>query len=452
VTELVYPTLDLFSYDLRESLGQSADDVAKNRDIFIEKLPSDIDKNLLVELDEKYFEAEYVELLGRERIKPFESKIYDGYFYPVRLSDCYALLTDCSLKESQQDSNFNWLKDLKNLLNEKHKGKMGTFGQTWLFSAQLSCPMQDYENIAKNCYHALMPDNADWENNKTGQSQFLGGMLFELWYVSPDQINITDNHHVIITLFPSAENAKQAADFYTDWLRLFHYHHKAMWAYGQSQALKKRLKNSAGNIQHYREDLSNSAQLSSPKIMKKRLDKAWEIYSNNINNLIMLDDQSRTIKINWRNYQKRLGVLEKKTGNELHCLRSFSDDVENKYLEQVKRDYANLKPGFELLRNSIEYIRARAMVREEERQRTFMNYAAIGGIGLAVGAIVASISGQFPIETIAPDSVAGFIVFLLSTIGISDAWMPTSFSIVSSVGISLFSGLLTYLVIKFFNS
>jgi len=300
------------------------------------------------------------------------------------------------LKESQQSDNLQWLKELKNLLHEKHKGKTGTFGQTWLFSAQLSCPMQDYENIAKNCYHALMPDNADWENNKTGQSQFLRGMLFELWYVSPDQINIDDNHNVIIIFFPNEKAAKQAADFYPDWLRLFHYHHKIMWAYSQSQALKKRLKQSAGHIQKYRENLSSSEQLSSPEIMKKRLDKAWEIYSNNINNLIMLDDQSRTIKINWHNYQKRLVVLERKVGSNLNCLHIFVDDVDKKYLEQVKRDYANLKPGFELLRNSIEYIRARAMVREEERQRTIMNAAAVGGIGLAAGAIVASISSQFP--------------------------------------------------------
>jgi len=42
MTELVYPTLDLFSYDLQESLGQGADEIAKNLAILIEKLPNDI--------------------------------------------------------------------------------------------------------------------------------------------------------------------------------------------------------------------------------------------------------------------------------------------------------------------------------------------------------------------------------------------------------------------------
>ncbi len=39
MTKLIYPTLDLFLYDLREGFGQTAQEIEHNRQQFMQKLP-----------------------------------------------------------------------------------------------------------------------------------------------------------------------------------------------------------------------------------------------------------------------------------------------------------------------------------------------------------------------------------------------------------------------------
>ncbi|EDN70049.1 conserved hypothetical protein [Beggiatoa sp. PS] len=99
MTKLIYPTLDLFLYDLREGLGQSDAEMQQNRHGFLQKLPTTIDESAFIQQDEKYFEPEYVELFGEQRWLEFESKTHEGYYYPARLNDTYGLLLDCSLKK-----------------------------------------------------------------------------------------------------------------------------------------------------------------------------------------------------------------------------------------------------------------------------------------------------------------------------------------------------------------
>ncbi len=90
MADLIYPNLFLFLYDLRESLGESPEDLEKNRQIFASKLPENL-HNVLFKLD-GVIETEYLELLT-QRIEYFRDDIPDeGYYYPVRLNDTYGLL------------------------------------------------------------------------------------------------------------------------------------------------------------------------------------------------------------------------------------------------------------------------------------------------------------------------------------------------------------------------
>ena len=65
MTDLIYPNLFLFLYDLRQSLGESKEDLEKNRKIFASKLPENL-RNSLFQLD-SVIETEYLELLIQQK-------------------------------------------------------------------------------------------------------------------------------------------------------------------------------------------------------------------------------------------------------------------------------------------------------------------------------------------------------------------------------------------------
>lgn len=108
---------------------------------------------------------------------------------------------------------------------------------------------------------------------------------------------------------------------------------------------------------------------------------------------------------------------------------------------QVQTDHSNLTPELRLLENIIEYIRARVAIEEEHRDRSFQETIATWGIGLAAGAIVASVSGQFP------DTQVTKNLFDIIGLTISDIWYKPANSIVLSIGAAVLAGLVTKLVI-----
>jgi len=433
MTKLIYPTLDLFIYDLREGFGQTTQEIEHNRQQFMQKLPDTLDQTAFIQRDEKSFEPEYVELLDK-RIEPLrlpENYPGDGYYYPVRLSDTYGLLLDGSLKETQFDDDLTWLKDLHALLKTQIKNQTGTLGQTWLFSAQLPyLPLDQYKTLAKRCYQALIPDALNTDTYPE-HSDFLGGNLFEFWRYTGVA---TENHHILIIFYPDERAAKKGALFYPGWLRLWMYRHKMMWAYQQSRLLKKRLKEKAIEIQSCHQAISQHSTLPLDlKALQKTLYTAWEVLPRYTTDLSGLDDQTRTIEINLDNYDKRLNTLRKKAQQESLKLDQFSELVRNKYLRQVQKDHANLSPSLKLLENLIGYIQTMVAIEEEKRERAFQGTIATWGIGLAAGAIIASVSGQFPTDYHAYALTRPLNAFLADYLHLPVKWIVPSMSIILSI-------------------
>ena len=445
MTKFIYPTLDLFLYDLREGLGQTEEEVTENRLLFKKKLPKINDKQF-DERDEQAFEPEFAELFGARRYSDFDSEIYKGYYYPVRLNDTYGLLLDCSLKEEQQDTELQWIDDLRTYIDDKSNGQDATVGQTLMFSAQLpNVSAQEYEFFAKRCYEALMP-GADYETNKTGESEFLGGGLFECWKKSTfksDNMNM-ESHHVIIAFYPDEKAMEAASSLYPDLMRLLMFRHKMMWTYAQSRALKKRLKAGAVKIEACRKtlDLYSQQQFNVDKL-QEILNTAWRILSDYTTALNLLNHQASTMNTNLDNYRKRLAKIEGKVGQNLDLFKRFSDKVQEKYSLQLQTEHIHLTHEVRLLENIIEYIRARVAIEEERRDRSFQETIAIWGIGLAVGAIVASLSGQFPKEQLKEP----FIDVINSLFTMPNIWHEPGISIALSIGAALAAGLVTKLVI-----
>ncbi|GFZ95896.1 hypothetical protein [Okeania sp. KiyG1] len=181
VLETLSPKLFLFFYDRREGLGESKENLEKNRKIFASKLPEHL-RDSLFNLD-GVIETEYLELLT-QRIEYFRDDIPDeGYYYPVRLNDTYGLLIAASFPNNKTRHPTNSIAQLKNQIEAKLKdssGKIqtGNLGQTWLVLAELA-NNKNPEQIAKQCCETLNL-GYHWKEDLQGQGKLLGGTIFEL--------------------------------------------------------------------------------------------------------------------------------------------------------------------------------------------------------------------------------------------------------------------------------
>ncbi|NET62577.1 MAG: hypothetical protein F6K47_42735, partial [Symploca sp. SIO2E6] len=105
MNQLIYPTIDLFLYDLHDGIGQSTEQIKQNRRRFWQRIyGKSISKHRLnqLRLQEESL-TNCIDLLGtQKKIERFDHPL-DGYYYPVKLGDTYALQIDCAGKENDPD-------------------------------------------------------------------------------------------------------------------------------------------------------------------------------------------------------------------------------------------------------------------------------------------------------------------------------------------------------------
>ena len=181
MSEIIYPTLRLFLYDLRDALGDNESEMAQKQEIFKQKLPKYLRDR--ISKNDKYFDIDFVELLGDRRIEDLKNiaRDYEGYYYPVRLHDTYGLLLDCSVSRRKKLYKTNCYKKLKLEIEKKlepesdNKQKYNfTLGQTWMVLACLpEDTIQKPIDIAKECYEVVIPDGK-WEKDFQGERSFFG--------------------------------------------------------------------------------------------------------------------------------------------------------------------------------------------------------------------------------------------------------------------------------------
>ncbi|CAD5938944.1 hypothetical protein NO108_02168 [Planktothrix rubescens] len=421
----IYPTINLYLYDLRQGLGQDLATLKENELVSLKKLPPALqDKIKASPPPEKMeWETEFVPLLTEECefIEPLNlPPEYEGYYYPVQLSDTYALMVDCSVSDKESNTSIEEIKNLKKIIvNQVLKNKGGSLGQTWLISGQLPSDIKidDVENLAQKCYNLLVEKEADCQEKPQGEGQLLGGRFFE-W--NPYNLNDTPrkapynleqkNPHVIIILYPNLEAMENAAELIDHWMQLFCHRHKILWAYVKSRVLKRELDTAFVEVQSYVKEFKtqeyegyNLSQLS------QKINEADNLFSDYAINLSYLEFQRSTIEVNLDNYRQQLKelvakVCEKNPEYEVKCLEQFHSYARNKYLKQVNKDYENLSAGVKMLEVAVNLIRVNLQVREAKSDRTFQNTLGIVGAGLAAASVTASISGQFP-NVVAPVTI-----------------------------------------------
>jgi hypothetical protein len=445
-TNIVFPTLDLFLYDLKDGLGEDKKITDEKCKDFCEKLFGDLDEKTF---NDKYAqiqkhidnEADGIDLL-ETRFRKFDSPV-DGYYYPRKFSDTYALLVEYSGKLDANGKSNDQPQDISDDLFQNYKQEIqkrisykqdktnqanfyesGTIGQTWLAWGKLEEHKSDreIEEAAKELYTQIST-NYKWDNDFIGKGELCGGTIFELWY-HPQILDFKskefwdkfrrESHHVLIWLFPenisTSEMRNQVQTMYQDFMRLFHYRHKIVWAYYQSRDLKTKLKKKFIDIQdsiskaRQLQTQLNKAQLNLNELQKDLTDTLISLsdYTIELNNLYY---QICTIKTNQENYQYRLEKItrEHQTSN-LKCLEEFSQSeiYAKKYLRQTETDYANLTPGLTVVQNLsntlqgiIQLEQTKSDRRSLEAERKLDNTIALVGVGLAISGLTASVATQY---------------------------------------------------------
>lgn len=417
---LIYPTIDLFLYDLAEGLGQSDKAIAQYRKNFWRRIYGDKLTNVQLET---FTQAElelsdYIELLGAgaNSSKAFEPPL-DGYYYPVKLGDTYALQVDCSsdiddpaLKFAPRDiKNFSQLQQniLSHLHNQIDQSKQpdNHIGQTWFVWAQLTSATQDPLATAKQIYAQLQIfDHLDWEKDlktdlKTTEAKLIGAKCFELWQLPSDRGDLNQSKHLLICLFPPelpirAIGSKISA-LYPSLIRLFLYRHKIIWAYDRSRKHKATLKKAAKPIQLAIADDSTKTDLVG---LQQDLKSTLNLMTTYAEELIYLEDQKNTIETNLKNYQKKLKRLEYPDRDiDLPFLEKFTVIVTDKYLPQITADLASLSPAQKSLENSVRNIEGIINIEQAKSDRNLNQTIFAVGTGLGTSQVIGSIIlAQFP--------------------------------------------------------
>ncbi|WP_254568139.1 hypothetical protein [Oscillatoria sp. HE19RPO] len=465
---IIYPTVDLFLYDLRDGLGDNSETLEENWDKFKQKMPKILHERLKFDSG---FESEYEELLPKKNeFYQFSNQGYEGFYYPVRMSDMYGLLLDCSVSDELTAQPAKCIKQIKAEIKRRLGETSAPLGQTWLIYGQLPHPGQNPQDVAQICYKALFPW-ANWQDDFQGQGHLLGGTVFELDSFklllqetanksedfAESKSRCFDCHHVIIVLYPTDKAAKAGAELMYDWMRLFAYRAKILWAYGQTRELKQYLKQDYITIQDCLRQIRGNEYENLPlSQLKAILNQARSIVSDYTIDVDELGYQLRTIAINLDNYKKRIEIIAKKLTSEefsafatqpsdIAFLANFSNLVTEKYLLQVEKDYENLSPGLQRLEFAIATIRGLVEVDRARQERRFQNNITIFGWGLAAAAIAASLSAQFPyvivpVEVLTTETTRDTeaIASVKPNPSFPTAWVPP----VRSLGYSLVAGLL----------
>jgi hypothetical protein len=413
------PHLYLFVYSLREGLGHSRQKIEESHKEFWSNLPEMLKVPLEAESQAGY--AEYIELLklhSHETIKrerdyyfpetgkeEFAGKyLIDGFYYPVRMSDTYALLSACSVKDSVNPEPISCFSDFK-----KRIEAWGNLGKTWMIAGYLPSNSNDKpEAVAQEAYEALTSQK--WLHFQEGK--FLGGSVFEVWNLRQPGQNLEEDYsHVLLVIYPDIETMKKAADFYDDWLRLFCFRHKILWAYNNSRQGKQLLQATFSPP----DKTSTEIQVFSPKIdlpesdlekLKTALRENLPTLSQDAAGISYLEFQQNTIEVNLYNYEKRLDYINTKadkSGNtDLELFKRFSTIAVQKYQEQLKKDHAILSSHLKVREKFIDTIRGIVEIDQAERDRrletqntNFQNAVAVVGVGVGTASIVASAVSPF---------------------------------------------------------
>lgn len=434
MTDINYPTLNLFSYTLIKGLGFRSEQIPVDYQQFWEQIPEKIQLALT--------KLEHIEKLG-DHIN-FHGKLdhyqIDGNYKYWLLEDTKAFLFDHSAKNPDVKTLTNCLPQLKKLLPHLPPTQL-TLGQTWMISGWVTATKEEeLEALAEQLYQNLF--NQNWQYQRVGK--FLRGTVFEVWRSAKLWGKPEENSHALIILYPDKETMEKAAQFYSNWRDLLCYRHKIWYAYDYSRQLKEQLQVDFNRVVPYWQRYSES-NLEKRKLVLDQNLQSLTSYGINLN---LLAIQNPGLTTNLDNYRNQLDRLKQKAdkiaATELNFLTEFSDIAERQYQKQISQDLASFTPGLSVLQGVTDTIRGIVEIEQAQRDRQFQTFVGVAGMGIATASLVASVSGEVPseIKQYPP------IKTLISPLPLTDAVATSLVAIILSIIIGGVISFFTWIIIR----
>lgn len=469
--ELIYPTVNLFLYDLRDGLGQSDKEVSANRRKFWQKIDPAIDPNIIdLQTGKENPEKELVKLHDQKFPEPF----LDGRYFALQIGDTYFLQVNASDITTKNDLTpepdpprpLKQLAKLKKLVINKlnhHEetaeidpDKLGTLGQTWLVwgkaTANNTTP-EHLRSIAQACFPHLTP-NQNWKPKfteiDTKIGELVGARVFEYtqtpknWTADLTKFS-QENYHLVILLFPDdatpmSEIKQRMQKITFDLVKLFAYRHKIIGSYWNSRRLKAELKKDAQQMEDLRNQIQGYQQHSfNLNELQSKLTESLPMLAEYSTKLNQMSIQGHTIKINLENYQKRLAKIIKDQQNrkdknnqpaplavDLAPFQELITLAQEHYQQRISMDYEGLTSVLTILENLTRTIDTLVNIERTKTESRLNTTIAIAGLGLAASSSVAGIVATQVRQTKNNDSSDRF------------HWVPAlGMSLIISVGVTI---------------
>lgn len=455
MNHIIYPTIDFYIYNL----------VDGSEEFWTKNLPNEIGK-LPLDKAADITNSDYVELL---KLRENDPKNYyslteadkskfsypvQGFYYPVQMGDTYGILLDCSVDDKSKPYSIERYKDIKKIADEKH----GNLGKNWVISGYL--PSESDEQLkllVKEICELLIPEDCQL-NSQWGK--FMDGLVFETKPLSLTKQKIGEENYGLIILYRDKSNMEKANNFYRDWMQMFCFRNKIIWAYDNAQQLKKVLERKFLRIEEEIPEIkfiAPEASLSSRNLehLKRGLKKSRHTLYAYATGLSSLEVQLQTLETNLQNYQDCLKIISNKAREagetDLKFLRIFSNTAINKYKTQIKSDIASLSPGLRMLENLTDTIRGIVEVEQAESDRRLENLIAAAGVGVGTASAAASSIANF-VKEIREPQIIQKPAEPLTPPPPPSPWSNFWFAFFFSILIGAAFGIGTWLLLAFFRS
>ncbi|MEB3829925.1 hypothetical protein [Phormidium sp. CCY1219] len=374
------------------------------------------------------FRADFEELTNNKNNNPFFKIInnpgkigiqhlslsprYRGAFRPQYMNDSYSFLLHLlrPQKLGQDGVKFSDIAELRppesfftgtsSTLDEPLQThlKQASWGTTILFSGFIDSPpatLEKGKHLADELLQNLLKlDSLETAPPFWASREFLGGFLYEY----QDFYNRHPYGHILILLLFSEESKEKLNGVQWSLPELFFYERKIHQNYLDSreeyeranrdiETIEKTIRTFPPNIATtVPPDLSEDELRGLKQEIKNLLDLSLR-YSQRMRNLVTFEN---TIKINRQNHLNTLTRMEIKSQSDLTGWRDKANHIFGAFQRQIEADLVYLQQGERLLDTAINTIRGLAEIDQAERDRTLENQIQTVGVGIAVGAIVAS--------------------------------------------------------------
>ncbi|AFY84895.1 hypothetical protein [Oscillatoria acuminata] len=371
------------------------------------------------------------------------SQRYRGAFRPQYINDSYSFLLHLlhPQKLGQDDIKFSDIAELRppdsffigtsSTLDEPLQThiQQAFWGTTILFSGFIDSSAGSLEG-SKPLANQLLQNLLGVESLESAPPffacrEFLGGFLYEY----QDIYNRHPYGQILILLIFLEESKEKLNAVQWSLPELFCYERKIFQNYLDSRGEYKKANQDIERIEetirtfppniatNIPPDLSDKELRLLKQEIKNLLDLSLR-YSQRMRSLVTFEN---TIEINRQNYLNTLTRMEVKSQSDLTGWRNQANQILGMFQGQIKADLVYLQQGERLLDTAINTIRGLVEIDQAERDRILENNIQIIGVGIAVGAIVASTSAlifqqepmTFPWEVSHGDRPHPFIFALL---------------------------------------